>query len=462
MTRKTLGILALLVLNVLLHSTVVTLDLDESITLALENNKEVQGEKAAIEIANWQQRAAFSNFLPQVAFSAMMVRLDDDTFKKANELHFIPVLGSSGMPTGDFIPFSMGGMPQTSYKTGLTASQPIFVGGKIYNGFQIARYNRQLSENNSQNKQNEIRFQLATIYLNILKLQDMQELVGKSIQSAETKLKQIELQKELGMANKADYLQWQVRVKEYQKTLKGLDFNLISLIEIYNNFMGFNELLYLPQKIDYKQLEDEILDIAAMSETELENYLTGNLTKLLSDNPQLKNLELSEKMLKTNRRIAGGSFLPNLAVQFSYEFENDDKLNFSGDKNWNLAAVLSFPLFQGGKNVAEYSKANAELRRTQLLSATANEHYQRETKRLSREMTLAAMNVENMKTAFEYASENYKILNTLYEQDMATSSSLLDAEALIFSGEIELISAYYAYLTTKYELEKYITFQEIK
>jgi outer membrane protein TolC len=64
--------------------------------------------------------------------------------------------------------------------------------------------------------------------------------------------------------------------------------------------------------------------------------------------------------------------------------------------------------------------------------------------------------VEDNKTALEFAQENHKIINELYEQGMVTNSELLDAEAMLFGSEMNLVASYYDYILLKYEIKKYM------
>ena len=63
--------------------------------------------------------------------------------------------------------------------------------------------------------------------------------------------------------------------------------------------------------------------------------------------------------------------------------------------------------------------------------------------------------IQDNKIALEFAKENHKIINQLYEQGMVTNSELLDAEIMLFSSEMNLISSYYDYVLTKFEMKKY-------
>ena len=66
-----------------------------------------------------------------------------------------------------------------------------------------------------------------------------------------------------------------------------------------------------------------------------------------------------------------------------------------------------------------------------------------------------AQTCENNKSALELALENHKIINELFEQGMVTNTELIDAEILLFSSEMNLISSTYDFILIKYEMKKW-------
>jgi outer membrane protein TolC len=436
------------------------LTLEESIDLALENNKELLAEEQGYEAAKWAQHNVLSNFFPQASFNARAVRIDDETYNRATEVHKIPVFGPNNIPTGDYIPFSaasMNGLYRTTYNTGFTVQQPIFNGGKIFLGYQIARLARKQAEQTVTERENDIRHRVADTYLNILKMQDLSETVDKNITSASANLHNVSHMKELGMAKESDVLQWQVRLQEYRTTQREIDYTIEILLEHWNSMLGYPEILYHPEAIDLANYDEEISQYAAFDRAEIEDFVADNVESLKRYNPQIQNIELTRDIVRKNYSMAKGNFLPSLNLQFSYELENDDKLDLSGDSNWNLAAVLSFPLFKGGANYTNLRKVRAEKRQTDLATSAMEDYYIIETRRVSKQLITNALQVESNQTGLEYARENYYILRNLFEQGMLTSSEFLDAETMLFVAESNVISAYYDFIIAIYELNKYRT-----
>jgi len=71
-----------------------------------------------------------------------------------------------------------------------------------------------------------------------------------------------------------------------------------------------------------------------------------------------------------------------------------------------------------------------------------------------------AQTVENNKSALAFAKENHKLINNLFEQGMITNSDLMDADIMLFASEMNLVSSYYDFLISKYELIKFTNEKE--
>ncbi len=142
-------------------------------------------------------------------------------------------------------------------------------------------------------------------------------------------------------------------------------------------------------------------------------------------------------------------------MQFSKQIEKDSKLDFSGNETWNLAVIASLPIFDSGANYTKLRKAKYELMETELKMDDTRENILVGAKNSFYNLITNARKVSNNKLALEHSRENHKIINSLYDQGMATNSDLLDAEVMLFASEMNLASAYYDYILANYELKKY-------
>ena len=302
-------------------------------------------------------------------------------------------------------------------------------------------------------KRNDISYAVASAYLGILRLQDLKTLSEKSLNSTISHLEKVQKKYEVGTAKKSDVLQWQVKKKNDETAINEIEGDIDELLGMWTNLLGVEGKS--PAQIEVKALDLEINKYASMNSKETEQAMKEYLSDVSISSPTLQMLELAQKMTKKKYLMAKGEFLPSINIQYNYEFESDDKFDFSGEENWNFAAVVSVPIFTSGANFSSVKTAKYEMKRVDYETESIKENYLIAAKNAFYSLITKSKTIEDNKTALEFAEENHKIINELYEQGMVTNSELLDAEAMLFGSEMNLVSSYYDYILIKYELKKY-------
>ncbi len=458
MKRKTIFVSITLLL---FSSHLCAMSLDDAISTALKNNKSFTAQKYTYQQYKWNEKNALTNFFPKVNLNATAVRIDNETYKEANSVFQLPVFNTAGVPTGDYVPISVGalsgGVYKTTYMTDLTIQQPIFNGGKLFLGYEIAKLSTKQALQNLASSQNDLQYNVADSYLNILKIQDMIKIANKSLASSQAQLKKIYDKFDVGMVKKSDVLQWEVKVENDKITLEELKNGLSILKTYWYNILGLESLSQaaMPDRIDLTSYDNEITLLHSMSEVTKFDTLSYLLSIVKAENPDLKSFALSEKIAKTAKKLSISNFLPSLNLQYTRTFDQDDKLNFDGAKSWNIAAVFSVPIFHFGTNITNLKKSNFQYKSTQLQLEDAREKILMAAENSVYDLITKAKKVISGKLAYENAKQNYNIVNDLFDQGMVTNTELMDAEIMLFSIELSLQTSYYDFVLAKYALEKF-------
>ncbi|MDP8242176.1 MAG: TolC family protein, partial [Candidatus Celaenobacter antarcticus] len=409
----------------------------------------------------WNEKNALTNFFPKVNLNASAVRIDNDTYKEANSTFHLKVFDALGVPTGDYVPITVGmmagGVYKTTYITDLTIRQPIFNGGKLFLGYKIAQLSTKQVLQNLASSQNDLQYNVADSYLNILKIQDMIKIANKSLASSKAQLKKIYDKFDVGMVKKSDVLQWEVKVENDKITLEELKNGLSVLKTYWYNILGLESLSQaaMPDRIALTSYDNEITLLHSMSEVTKFDTLSYVLSVVKAENPDLKSFALSERIAKTAQNLAITNFLPSLNLQYTKTFDQDDKLNFDGAKSWNIAAVFSVPIFHFGTNITNLKKSNFQYKSIQLQLEDAREKILMAAENSVYDLITKAKRVISGKLAYENAKQNYSIVNDLFDQGMVTNTELMDAEVMLFGIELNLQTSYYDFVLAKYALEKF-------
>lgn len=442
----------------LLHLTAREISLEESIEMANSRNNELLAQKSALESSDWGEKNALSNFMPKVSFNSTIVRIDEDSYDAANSVYQIPVFGSDGNPTGDFLPFSYsavsGGVYKTSFINDITIQQPVFNGGKVIIGYQMSKLAKEKAIYSLKDKENDIEYRVALNFLSILKIKEVLELSRQSVESSQAHLTNVQNKYKVGTVKKTDVLQWEVKLQNDETALNEIENNLNVLLSVWKNLLNTEEELH-PAEINIYDYDAEILIYASIDKDRVCAEVEKIIELTRNNNPVLKSFGTTNEMLDKQILLAKGNFLPSLNMQFTYQIENDDEFDFDGDDNWNLVAALSIPIFSGGTNYTNMERTRSTVKESRLNLQSASDNIIIGTKNAYYNLITKAQSVENNRSALESAKENYKLINNLFEQGMITNSDLLDADIMLFAGKMNLVSSYYDFLISKYELKKF-------
>ena len=137
----------LLLIVVAMHTLSIkaqVLTIDSCLSLARQNNKELRYAELNIEKAQQVKNQAFTNYFPQVKATAIgyhslhpMVEVGIDDINNASVRDLLTTLyGNYGAALGLDNTISLF---QYGYQAGVTALQPVYMGGKIVAGNQLAK-----------------------------------------------------------------------------------------------------------------------------------------------------------------------------------------------------------------------------------------------------------------------------------------------------------------------------------
>ncbi len=174
------------------------------------------------------------------------------------------------------------------------------------------------------------------------------------------------------------------------------------------------------------------------------NSLTAGLpSDLLANRPDIRAAEQRLKAANANIGAARAAFFPRIALTTSVGSASRDfsGLFDSGSGTWNFVPQLVLPLFDAGRN-----KANLDVSNARKNIAVAD--YERTIQQAFREVAdaLAARSYLGEQVAAQRAvqdaqAERLRLLQLRFENGVASSLDVLDAQRELFSAEQALVQA---------------------
>ncbi len=176
--------------------------------------------------------------------------------------------------------------------------------------------------------------------------------------------------------------------------------------------------------------------------------------------PELKQLETALAQAGLGVKMAQSNYYPKVYLTGRYEqlghnsgaTDND----FGNSHNTIIGAQAQWQFFEWGKTRADISKATHEKKALSAKIDGIRDSIRLEVKNACEKLMVAGQNIKTAETALAQAKENFRITNLQYQQQVTTSTEVLDAQTFLTQAEMNYYSALYGYMIAKATLDRAI------
>ncbi|MBU1487617.1 TolC family protein, partial [bacterium] len=233
------------------------------------------------------------------------------------------------------------------------------------------------------------------------------------------------------------------------------------LIEAENSFKNSNltfcRLLDLP--IDSKILIPE----EALVETVIFSSLTG-LSKEAAFEESLKNRidikgqQINIDLAGLNLDISGSENKPALTFAGNYKWKNDkekiEDIDREMDREWEVSALLNFPLLDGGLTRENVKAARLKLKKAKYDYEELLKSIRDETAHLFEDIQAEKRRLDILNLNLKLAEESSKITKLKYQQGMETAIEVLRSQISLFQMKNSINEALITLFVNKAKLLK--------
>ncbi len=420
------------------------INLNDAIELAKENNYTLKSSFYEMESARWSSRNSKTQFLPKLNLNQTAVILDKERI-------LMPEIDLGGA----VIPETK--QDRKNFNTSIQLEQILFAGGKIYNASKIAELQYEISKNNYGKQLKELSAKVTEYYYQILKTQ----AILRTLQIHKNLCEEIKSNAEVlynnGIGLETDVMQWELKIIEIENQIIQTDTAMKLLLDNWALVLNLDSTydIPLPQIIELEDISAEISSYMTMSQVEKREQMLEYLEKVQKGNYDIDNLQKGKQTLNHLDKIAKADFMPSLFVSMNYEIENDNKLNFKGDDNWQIMANISIPLFHSGRNYTNYKAQQYQIK-SQLSQIEENtKGLDILAKQAWYDHDSSSHTVKQSKKSYSLAEKALNITRRLYQQGMATNLALTEAQSSFQDSEIQYTNSIYDYIINKSNLNKF-------
>lgn len=414
--------------------SVMQLSLAEAQDYAVANNLTVQSARYDIESSRLAVWETISSALPSLAATGSIT----DNLKLTTTLLPGEMMG---MP-GEKIPVSFGSKYNSSGS--LQASMVLFNAPLIV-AIQTTKLAQQLSQKNLLKSELDIKESVASTYFLILISERSLEIVDDNLEDLRKTLLSTQAMVDVGMAQSTDVDQLSTNIVAVEASRA----SMLTTIEINFNMLRFLLGVDLNTQIELTQSIDDIMaqiDVDLLQRTAFD-YTTHIDYQLLSD---------QEKMSELSLKSAKAAVLPTLSGFYNVGTNGmGDKLNnLKWFDNSMLGAQLSVPIFASGQRYTKIKEAKVALDKVRNSKQLVTDQLLMQEKQLRFNLETANVQYEAQKFNIEVAKRVYQNTNNKYEQGMASSLELTQANMQYMTAESNYIQSLMSLFTAKVALDK--------
>ncbi|MCX6144755.1 MAG: TolC family protein [Ignavibacteriales bacterium] len=396
------------------------LTLDESKKLALQNNAKIKNGVLEMEASRQTSKAAFTRYFPSISATGAMFEAQKNMMEISTQGGNLPVYDGNlaNLRTATqfaYMPASTMGLMKSGTFGVLTAVQPIFAGGRIWNGNRLASLGEDVSEQKNRLAQNEVLLKTEEQYWIVVSLNEKTKTIQRYEDFLNSLLSQVEDAFKSGLVSRNDLLKVKVKRSEV----------LLNKSKVENGrrlaTMAFCQHIGIPYDSTLTLIDSLGVDGSPLA-------FSVDHIGALKNRSEYRLLQASVRAEELQSNMKLGEYLPQAGIGVTGLYM---KLDESKDRTLGMVfGTVSIPIsgwWEASHTLQERSireqiaqntmKDNSELLLLQMQKAW-------------QDLTDAYKQVYLSEEAKSQADENLKVNRDSYSNGMSNLSDLLEAQAL--------------------------------
>lgn len=404
--------------------------IEDLFEVAEANSAQLRPSLSAEEEARREISVARSGRLPDIEANLSLSYIGDGFTTKRN-----------------FSDYQKAPIPHFGNAFGLNITQPVYTGGAISAGIEMAELKSTASRYAIELQRDNIRFQLTGFYLDIYKCVNLRSVVENNIMQARKVLEEMNARYEQGTALQNDITRYELLVSNLE----------LQLVKINNTLTILNRNLVVTAGLgDNIEVVPDSTILARSLPSVGEDWWQQSAE---SESPTLKLARSGVDISRKAETLVKSDRLPKIGIQAGWSIDGPILVEVPPiNRNlsyWYVGIGVSY-------NISSLYKSNKSLSKSRAATQTALDHLEAARENVSlgvRADYVRYMEAyEELKTqqkSVELAEKNYRTTSTRYSEGMAlitdmldAANSKLDAEQMLVNARINIIYYYYKLLFT--------------
>ncbi|AZA55074.1 TolC family protein [Chryseobacterium sp. G0201] len=394
-----------------------SLSLQQAVELGLKNNKNIKISHLKQQMSETKEKDLKMEKLPDIEFHTSYTQVsnlfqhENGVFGKATKYDVI-----NGM-----------------YDFTLSASIPLYMGGKIKNTEKKASIDTEISSLKTHLDERQLTMEIITAFLQIHHLKEQQSLINDKMKEDSVNIKQVKALKANGVVTVNEVLRTSLQLSNHKMSWTELD-NDIQIAE-----HKLKTILSLPENQEmHVDTEDLISDKAEIPY--VDELTETALTKNESVEMTHKNLSLKQ----LDQKITRANYLPKITAGGEYFLKYPNMMFFPPEPYaYRLGMIgvnLTYPIESLYKNKYKMQEAKENIDLAKLQIEENDENVRHNVYEAYKKFEETDQKVKIAEEAINQAKENYRIVRTKYINKLSLITELIDADNANLEAQSNLIS----------------------
>ena len=381
--------------------TAAPMTLAEALTLAARNNERSGIATARLDRARALRRQAYATLLPDVNVTGTYTRRSEEVTRTIDDDEVVvqALNALSGVATVDATLLDVRAFPVA----------------------RSASRNFEAQEYSSAEMRRALSYEVAETFFSVLSAERLRDAASRRIEVSQATVSDARIRLEAGLASSNDLTRAELELATARLSLTQAE----SLVRTARLSLGY--LIGVPAEgplvepgAEPTEGDTEALERAALdSRADLKDLtLRAEALRLLALEPKLR-------------------FVPTLTLRGTYRGTNEAGLS-GRETDWNLAALFSWEVFDGGVRYAQAAAREAEYREALLTVDALRRQIGLEVRTARTDLETARAALEQAEVRARVAEQNAREVRVRYSEGLATALEQADATASAFEASAEL------------------------
>lgn len=389
-----------------------TLTLNEAVEMGLKNSKQLRNNEAKIAEATANVKDAEEKKLPEASVSGSYL--------------YLPIQPSIDMKTGS----GSGGGPSVNQAIyGIAnVSMPLYNGGKIRYGIESAKFLEQAAKLDADNDREQVILNIINACINLYKAHQAIALVRENLTQSQQRVKDLSNLEKNGLLARNDLLKAELQSSNTELALLDAESNYKIACVNMNIMIGLPEQTVLVPDRSGLALPTSIKTLDAYEQDAMQNRKDINAWSF-----RKKSADINLKSVKADK-------YPSISLTGGYIAADIPKF-LSVYNAVNIGVGIKYNIASLWKNKAKLQQAEAKQKQVSIGQEILTDNIHLQVNQAYQAYLVSVKKIEVYEKSVAQATENYRITKNKFDNSLATTTELLDADVALLQTRLSVTNA---------------------